>query len=1025
MFDLNKLKRTLGFALLSAVAIGANAQIIQHERLLSFEDSKVPSYITGAKSSLKISDERFKDGEKSLKWTFKPNTSIVINKDIHFEPKDETGVDTYLSTFSMWVYNPKAIDGNLNFEFLKDGKKASYFSMDMKFTGWRAIYASFERDMEGTPIEGMNQIKITAPEEEGNVYLDLMITAAKADHRHHTPDKLLPNLNKGIANHWLIMLANSEIAPDPALFQAQVSDKDIADVAIMEDRLKELIFTPIKVNKNQVDKLKREFNIYNIQKKNDIITGTSMFFARWAESFERLIPNWEKNMYVKAGQEYQKYFNLTNKIAIAYNSTKDTQLQQELASMFLLMYDHATDQGIAYGSGLGNATHYGYSFRGLFTAYFLMKDVLLANNRLEEAMHTLQWYAQTNETFIRPIKDGIDMDSFNTLSMGRICSVLIMEDSTEKMQYVRAFSRWIDTGCKPAPGLDGAFKIDGGAFHHRNNYPAYAVGGLNGATNMLYLLSNTNYAVSKLGHETLKHVLLTMRFYCNKTYFPLAMSGRHPDGKGDIVPMHYARMAVAGTPTQSEKIDKEMAAAYLRLVSEGNTEEKPEYVPTSNRAEEKKMIDLFVGQGIVAENDPQGNIAIGYGCVSAQRRSNWSAVVRGHSRYLWAAEHYLGANLYGRYLAHGSMQIMTADKGANVTPETSGWLQPGFDWARIPGATALHLPVEKLKANVLNVDVFSGFEEMLYSDEAFAGGLTHHGNGSFGMKLHEHDKYNGSLRARKSYHFFDNKIVCLGTGIENKDADYNTETTIFQLSGAKQDFSNYWNNTSVNTNYIIDQLGTGYYIPNTDNVVFEKNFPQKSRFQNSGKESSGNWVNLVVNHGKAPSNGTYEYVVLPQTEIKINDSNKIASAYEVIQKDNNAHIVKDKTTNTTSYILFEAPQQLPSKIVEKVDNSCLMMVTERKAELDLTVANPDLALYSGESDELFDENGKRVERSIYSRPWIGNASQEVPVTVTLKGKWMLTENEGNVIMNVQKNKTTIVFKCKDGKSINLKLTQVK
>ena len=43
---------------------------------------------------------------------------------------------------------------------------------------------------------------------------------------------------------------------------------------------------------------------------------------------------------------------------------------------------------------------------------------------------------------------------------------------------------------------------------------------------------------------------------------------------------------------------------------------------------------------------------------------------------------------------------------------------------------------------------FSGMEEMLYSDEAFAGGLSQaHLNGNFGMVLHEHDKYNGSHRA--------------------------------------------------------------------------------------------------------------------------------------------------------------------------------------------------------------------------------------------------------------------------------------
>ena len=65
------------------------------------------------------------------------------------------------------------------------------------------------------------------------------------------------------------------------------------------------------------------------------------------------------------------------------------------------------------------------------------------------------------------------------------------------------------------------------------------------------------------------------------------------------------------------------------------------------------------------------------------------------------------------------------------------------------------------RARVLNVDTFSGMEEMLYSDEAFAGGLSQaHLNGNFGMVLHEHDKYNGSHRARKSFHFFDGTIVC-------------------------------------------------------------------------------------------------------------------------------------------------------------------------------------------------------------------------------------------------------------------------
>ena len=99
-------------------------------------------------------------------------------------------------------------------------------------------------------------------------------------------------------------------------------------------------------------------------------------------------------------------------------------------------------------------------------------------------------------------------------------------------------------------------------------------------------------------------------------------------------------------------------------------------------------------------------------------------MVRGHSRYLWDAEHYLDANFYGRYLGYGSMQVLTAQPGERVTFTTSGWQENGFDWNRIPGATSIHLPFDQLRAKVLNVDAFSGMEEMLYSDEAFAGGLS-------------------------------------------------------------------------------------------------------------------------------------------------------------------------------------------------------------------------------------------------------------------------------------------------------------
>lgn len=69
----------------------------------------------------------------------------------------------------------------------------------------------------------------------------------------------------------------------------------------------------------------------------------------------------------------------------------------------------------------GNIHHYGYSVRGLYLAYFLMKDVLREAGKLQEAERTLRWYAITNEVYPKPEVDGIDMDSFNTQTTGAYC----------------------------------------------------------------------------------------------------------------------------------------------------------------------------------------------------------------------------------------------------------------------------------------------------------------------------------------------------------------------------------------------------------------------------------------------------------------------------------------------------------------------------------------------------------------------------------------------------------------------------
>lgn len=1001
---------------------GSRAQAtVCPKQVLSFEEQAIPSCITASGSEISLSEKHYKAGKQSLQWSFVPGGTLSIRQTVPFEKKDPAGKDRYLSTFVVWVYNETPAATTVRFEFLKHNRVCCSFPFRIDFKGWRAAWVCYERDMEGTPEESMDEIRIVAPPLKGTLFIDHLLPAAKTDPRHQTADNQVPFVNKNNTNHWLVVYRHSLLQPDLPL--DPVSEKQKQEIALIERRFRESIYTPGKLTQKTMAELRSQYAFYRIVYRNGQVSGLPVFYTRAAEAYERIMPGWQKDLFQQAGMEVKAYFDLMYKIAVAYQHASGKEDKQELRNMFLAMYDHITDQGIAYGSCWGNFTHYGYSFRNFYTAYFLMKPVLREEGKAEEAARAMRWYAIANEVFTRPESPGIDMDSFNTQTTGRIAGILMMDDSPEKLQYLRSFARWIDNGCLPAPGLAGAFKKDGAAFHHRNNYPAYAVGGLQGAVNMIYLLNRTEFAVSETAHQTVKNVLLTMRFYCNTLHFPLSMSGRHPNGKGKLAPYQYALLAVAGTPDGQQETDPEMAAAYLRLANaNASASADPDYMPVTTGAQEKQRRQYLLSLGYTAEPEPQGNRALGYGCVSVQRRSNWAAVVRGHSRYLWASEHYSNDNFYGRYLAHGSMQILTAPKGESVTPASSGWQEAGFDWGRIPGATAIRLPVAELRARVRNVDAFSGVEEMLYSDEAFAGGLSFAGeNGNFGMKLHEHDKYNGSHRANKSFHFFDSLIVCLGSAIENTNSRYPTETTVFQLTASNEQEQAYWNNCRSNGKSWLDPMGTGYYTPGKARL--EKHFPQHSLGEKTGKETQGDWVSLVIDHGKAPRNSSYEYAVLPQSSLPELTRFSHRPPYKVLQHDRQAHIVKYLPANLTSYVLFETPRRLPAGTIARADTACLLMVREHPDTLLLTVCQPDLALYRGPSDELLDAAGKRVERSIYSRPWINNESGEIPVTVTLNGRWIPEPGARCQVLAAGRNQTVLRFPCKDGASLEVRLTK--
>ncbi len=991
----------------------------EHPLLLSFEKNDFKNWELGKGQKLSRSEMHFKHGNSSLQWNWHNLGNITLRKDIGFVPfNPNNNLDTSIPSFVTWIYNEKPLNTKVKFVFGSDKTDQCWFSVNLNFKGWRNVWVSFERDMEGKPEQGMNFMRIETPEgtPSGSLFFDHMVLCINIDSRHHSPDYQVPFVNKNTTNHWLQIYNYSQISPDIQALNS-LSAEDVVDMKKIEDRFLKSVTSTTKTDWTALGKIKKEVDFYQIVRTKQGIKGLPIWFTRNAELYIPWAGNNIAKLYDKNNQELTAYFDLMLKVSLASQNSEDIQIRNELQEMFVNMFDHMEDQGIACGSSLGTIHHYGYSWRSYYRALYLMKDYLRSTGRLKRAVDGMFWYSGIGETFKAPESPGMDMDAFNTVAVERLASVLMLDDSPEKVQKLACFSRWFNNGLLPSPGLADAFKTDGSVYHHANNYPAYGIGGLDGACQIMYFFSGTRFCASQTGHQTVKNALLTMRLYCNLDEWPVSMAGRHPGGAWKLVPEHFALLADAGTPDGKLPFDREMAEAYLRLI--GNKK---------NDSYARK----FQSMGLAPEPTPQGDWMMPYASVLIHRRDGWSATVRGHSRYLWAAEHYIGANYYGRYMAHGNLQVL--DQSSENAAKPSGFSKEGWDWNRFPGTTAIHLPLDKLRANVLNVDQFSGYEEMLYSDEAFAGGVSSEsGNGIYAFKLHEHDKYNGSLRARKSYFFFDNQVVCIGSGIENTNEEYPTETTLFQTPVRKENQKLQIEGMSVLPDSVdlafnqsdlrmIDPAKIAYYIPSGKVAV--RQGMQISRDPKTEKENAGLFATAVIDHGKAPQSASYLYYMLINTDSQglsgfAAEMKKPVPLFKVLQNDNKAHIVWSEKDKQLACVFFEPAVNNTHGIILQSNIPFIGFVKEHNDSLSLSVSNPDLALYSGPADEIY-ANGKRVERSIYSRPWKYNESQETILEIELRGKWALTSVDAQ-ITHTSKGTTLIRMNCKNGTTKQLSL----
>lgn len=949
-------------------------------KIYQFEHGVPKNIVTKKNGSISISKEKYKDGESSLKWKFEKNESLSILGDVGYTIFKKGQQEKARSSYSMWIYNENPVNDELLVQFKKDGVVKCWFPIKMNFKGWRTMWVQYDRDMKGEPVEGMDEITFVAPNESGEILIDQIIPSVLIDPRHNARDEQVDFINleaDTAANaHWMALYKNYNQI-DKNEKKIVLNKSEIEGIKKVEKRYREKLLKRVKVTPEKIKEKEDEFSKYK---------KINLEFIQRLVIYEDLKLEEKNKIKYIATKEFGIYLR---ELAYMYNSTENIQEKERIAKLFNESLEYMYDQGWTKGSTQGTVHHLGYQMREIYEAIFLMKEPLIKLGTVNKAKEMITWYSAMGMIYTPSDKLKINIDVLNTMLPGMLTAILLNEDESKEAKELYRFQNYLIESIKYSPGVLGGFKYDGTVFHHMQNYPAYARGAFQGLVPIIYYLHKTPYGIKGGEYDIVKKAVLTTRLYSNKYNYLLSLTGRHPHDKLKIDIESFRLMALSGV----EGVDKELAEAYLRL------------------SKDKKKIEKLKNMGFKEEVTPNGSWTLNMGSVQLHRRDEWLAGVKGYSRYLVGNETYIKNNLYGRYMSYGAFQILEGSL------KESGYVQEGWDWKHFPGTTAINMPFEKLKSNISQVDTKSGVEEMLLSDETYSGGNSLNGNGMFAMKLHEHPKYNGTHRARKSVFFFNNKAILLGSGIENNDSENETHTTLFQNYLGQNLKNSYIQNEDI----IIDSQNNLYKVIEGDIVL--KKEKQESRDQNSGERTENNYELAYINHGKAPENGKYHYSILIKGTKEEQEKYKENSKYEVLNQDNNSHIVKDLKSNMTGYALFESGKVHNNRFIESVDTPSMILLQEKDRELQMSFVDPDLRLYEGLDKDQYTGKGVMKERSIYSRPWIGNVGKEHTTLVVLKGRYT-SENSSKVKSEIDGEFTKLSITSKNGEPVKITLKKI-
>lgn len=347
----------------------------------------------------------------------------------------------------------------------------------------------------------------------------------------------------------------------------------------------------------------------------------------------------------------------------------------------------------------------------------------------------------------------------------------------------------------------------------------------------------------------------------------------------------------------------------------------------------------------------------------ADIRNNVKKPTSSFARYFWDTERfvfqrpgfYTSVRMYSKrvhnmeqpYNSEGLFNHHRGD-GVNhisVTGDELFDIWPVYDWQKIPGTTVMQKPEMPPAREIQKLGTTS-----------FVGAVT---DGEYGAAAFDFASPHDPLIARKSWFFFDKEYVCLGAGISCRNSDLPVVTTINQcylrgdvtMDGNQNTIVKKGQYDLENTNWIFHD-NVGYVFLQSEKVVL-KTGAESGAWWDINKQSDSpkekvthDVFKLWIDHGKRPSDATYQYMVVPATTVDKLKQNTSKNNVAVIANSPEVQAVKHSGLNMVQAVYYTSGDiQLNSKMKLISENPGIILLKLNSGKItEISVSDPNREL---------------------------------------------------------------------------------